>query len=93
MKSYNKIYGNVYADLITTDGSFSIKQVMFTTFLNSPKEFTKADIEKLAFEVLDEALNAGMVRSVGEGKYESILSHESDKFIDQDNNKEDILGR
>lgn len=82
--NYNEIFGNIYADLITKEGTFNMQEVMVTTYLNSPGDFSKSEIKILSLKVLDEALNSGMVRMVGDGKYVSILSQDHSHFAQDD---------
>lgn len=46
--NYNELYHKVYNDLLQINGNFSMKTVLITTYLNSPDDFTKKQIKKLA---------------------------------------------
>ena len=72
--NYNELYHKVYNDLLQINGNFSIKTVLITTYLNSPDDFTKKQIKKLALQVLDDSLNNGMISMVRDGVYVSSLS-------------------
>ena len=72
--NYNELYHKVNNDLLKINGNFSMKTVLFTTYLNSLDDFTKKQIKKLALQVLDDSLNNGMISMVRDGVYVSSLS-------------------
>ena len=80
---YKKIYQKIYQELLATSGYFDIKDVRAIVSLNSPQRLTKEEINELALNVLDEALNNGMVKMENEGIYISVLSPEKKKSYDE----------
>lgn len=72
--NYDELYHKVNNDLLKINGNFSMKTVLIITYLNSPDDFTKKQIKKLALQVLDDSLNNGMISMVRDGVYVSSLS-------------------
>lgn len=75
--NYDSIYSKIYYDLLLADKQFGMETVMTTAFWACPEDFTKKQIREIALQVLDDALNNGVIKMVGEGVYESFLMKEN----------------
>lgn len=68
----------IHYDLLKKTGTFTMEQVMFTAFQNSPDHFTKKEITELALKVLDANLNNGMIKMVTDGEYKSTFAKDEE---------------
>lgn len=70
-------FEKTYFDVLLIDGPFDVDKVVMVAFNNSSENTTKKEIEDLAANVLGEVLNNGMVKTIGDGVFESIYSKEN----------------
>lgn len=88
---YNKWYLKTFRDLMAINGKFTMKQVFMIALLNSPNHYRKSDIIELAYSVMDDAKDAGIVKAVDKDEWVSIFSKEFNNFANQQDYDEDTF--